>query len=86
MVTFLKEIEKLMLVEKFDPADKDRSEAASMNEELSYVVCFCKENEIKLGAENVKGILICLWSKVADGDFICPAEVDQLIDAVLKAL
>ena len=83
---FLNEIERLMLVEGFDPAGRDRSEAAAMDEELSYVVCFCKENGITLSAENVKGILICLWSKVADGDFTCPAEVDQLIDAVLKAL
>ena len=86
MVTFLKEIERLMLVEGFDPVDKNGSEAVMMDEELSYTVCFCKENGITLSAENVKGILICLWSKVADDDFTCPAEVDQLIDAVLKAL
>lgn len=86
MVTFLNEIERLMLVEGFDPVDKDGRDAVMMDEELSYVVCFCKENRITLSADNVKGILISLWSRVADGDFTCPAEVDQLIDAVLKAL
>ncbi len=86
MVTFLNEIERLMLVEGFDPVETDGSEAVMMDEELSYVVCFCKENEITLNAENIKGILISLWSRVADVDFTCPAEVDQLIDAVLKAL
>lgn len=86
MVTFLKEIERLMLAEGFEPAGMDGSDAVMMDEELSYVVCFCKENEIALSAENVKGILISLWSRIADGDFTCPAEVDQLIDAVLKAL
>lgn len=86
MVTFLKEIESLMLVEGFNPVDKDGSEAVMMDEELSYVACFCKESGITLNAENVKGILISLWSRVAEGDFTCPAEVDRLIDAVLKAL
>lgn len=86
MVTFLKEIERLMLVEGFDPAGTDGSDAVMMDEELSYVVCFCRENGITLSADNVKGILISLWSRVADDDFTCPAEVDQLIDTVLKAL
>ncbi len=86
MVTFLKEIERLMLVEGFDPTGNDRSDAVATDEELAYVVCFCKENKITLSAENVKGILVSLWSRVADGDFTCSAEVNQLIDAVLKAL
>ena len=50
MLTFLTVIEKLMEDEGIEP-DADLDDARMMDEELVYIVHFCREN----------GILICQW-------------------------
>ncbi len=86
MLTFLKEIDRLMTAEGFEPEGEHGSEAKDINENLIYITNFCRENGIKLTRENVEGILIANWSLIGESGFTCPVAVTALIDAVLKAL
>lgn len=84
MLTFLETIDRLMAVEGLENMGESE-EALLMNEELIYLVNFCRENRIELNNENVKGILIGLWSKIGEGNFTHPF-VDQLVEEILEAL
>ena len=86
MLTFEKEIEKLMLAEGLDPVGKDRSDAVEMNDELVYVTYFCMENGIKMNRDQTEGVLLCLWSRYGDDNFTVRHAVNHLISAVLNAL
>lgn len=86
MLTFQKDIDRLMIAEGYDPQDKHGSEAKLFDDSLVYVVNFCKENGVTLTKDIVKGFVISNWSLFADADFTCPTAVDRLVKAVLDAL
>ncbi len=86
MLTFQKDIDRLMIAEGYDPQDKHGSEAKLFDDALVYVVNFCKENKVEVTQEIARGFLISNWSLFADADFTCPAAVDRLVKAVLDAL
>ena len=78
MLTFLTIIEKLMEDEGIGP-DAGLDDARMMDEELVYIVHFCRENGIRLERETVRGILIGLWSKIGENDFTSPS-VEHLLN------
>ncbi len=83
-MTFRNSIRKLIKAEGYKLCDYE-GDAKSMDGNLIYVVRFCKENGIQLNYDNVKGLLIGVWSLVGEGDFTSEEAVDQLIVDILKA-
>lgn len=84
-MTFMDTINELIQAEGHDLAKYER-EAKEINEYLIYVVRFCKDSGIRLNYENVRGILIGVWSAVGDGDFKKPDIADKLILQIARLL
>lgn len=83
-MTFRNSIRKLIRAEGYNLRDYE-GDAKSMDDNLIYVVRFCRENGIQLNYDNVKGLLIGVWSLVGEGDFTNEEAVDNLISDILKA-
>lgn len=83
-MTFLESIRKLIKAEGYKLSEYAH-DARAMNANLVYVVRFCRENGIRLNYDNVKGLLIGVWSLVGESDFTNIETVDKLIDEILKA-
>lgn len=83
-MTFRNGIRKLIRAEGYKLCAYE-GDAKTMDENLIYVVRFCKENGIHLNYDNVKGLLIGVWSLVGEGDFTNEEAVDKLIGDILKA-
>lgn len=83
-MTFCKSIQKLLKAEGYNLRDYE-SDAKSMDVNLIYVVRFCKENGIHLNYENIKGLLIGVWSMVGENGFTNEEAVDELIIEILTA-
>jgi len=83
-MTFRNSIRKLIRAEGYKLRDYE-GDAKTMDGNLIYVVRFCKENGIQLNYDNVKGLLIGVWSLVGEGDFTNEEAVDKLIEDILKA-
>lgn len=83
-MTFCKGIQKLLIAEGYN-LQEYASDAKSMDSNLIYVVRFCKENEIHLNYENIRGILIAVWSLVGESDFTNEEAADELITEILTA-
>lgn len=83
-MTFRNSIRKLIRAEGYKLRDYE-GDAKTMDGNLIYVVRFCRENGIQLNYDNVKGLLIGVWSLVGEGDFTNDEAVDKLITEILKA-
>lgn len=83
-MTFRKSIRNLIRAEGYKLRDYE-GDAKTMDGNLIYVVRFCKENGIYLNYDNVKGLLIGVWSLVGESDFTNDEAVDKLITEILKA-
>ena len=83
-MTFKNSIRKLIKAEGYRLCDYE-SDAKSMDDNLIYVVRFCRENDILLNYDNAKGLLIGVWSLVGESDFTSEAPVDSLIKENLAA-
>lgn len=83
-MTFIDSVKKLLVAEGYNLIDYQK-DAKEMDGNLIYVVSFCKENEIHLNHDNVKGILIGLWSLVGEDGFNNGTAVDSLIEDILNA-
>lgn len=83
-MTFRKSIRNLIRAEGYKLRDYE-GDAKTMDDNLIYVVRFCKENGIQLNYDNVKGLLIGVWSLVGESDFTNDEAVDKLITEILKA-
>lgn len=83
-MTFLESIRKLIRAEGYKLSEYEH-DAKAMNENLIYVVRFCRENGIRLNYDNVKGLLIGVWSLVGESEFTNIETMDKLIDEILKA-
>ena len=83
-MTFRKSIRNLIRAEGYKLRDYE-GDAKTMDGNLIYVVRFCKENGIRLNYDNVKGLLIGVWSLVGESDFTNDDAVDKLITEILKA-
>ena len=83
-MTFRKSIRNLIRAEGYKLRDYE-GDAKTMDGNLVYVVRFCKENGIHLNYDNVKGLLIGVWSLVGEGGFTNDEAVDKLITEILKA-
>ena len=83
-MTFRKSIRNLIRAEGYKLRDYE-DDAKTMDGNLIYVVRFCKENGIQLNYDNVKGLLIGVWSLVGESDFTNDDAVDKLITEILKA-
>jgi len=83
-MTFRKSIRNLIRAEGYKLRDYE-GDAKTMDGNLIYVVRFCKENGIQLNYDNVKGLLIGVWSLVGESDFTNDEAVDKLITEILKA-
>lgn len=83
-MTFKNSIRKLLMAEGYRLSEYE-DDAKSMDANLIYVVRFCRESGIHLNRDNVKGLLIAVWSLVGECDFTDDEAVNELIDEVLKA-
>lgn len=83
-MTFRNSIRKLIKAEGYRLCDYE-SDAKSMDDNLIYVVRFCRENDILLNYDNAKGLLIGVWSLVGESDFTSESPVDSLIKEILAA-
>lgn len=83
-MTFRKSIRNLIRAEGYKLRDYE-GDAKTMDGNLIYVVRFCNENGIHLNYDNVKGLLIGVWSLVGESDFTNDEAVDKLITEILKA-
>lgn len=83
-MTFRKSIRNLIRAEGYKLRDYE-GDAKTMDGNLIYVVRFCKENGIQLNYDNVKGLLIGVWSLVGESDFTNDEAVNKLITEILKA-
>lgn len=83
-MTFRNSIRKLIKAEGYRLCDYE-VDAKSMDDNLIYVVRFCRENGILLNYDNAKGLLIGVWSFVGESDFTSEAPVDGLIKEILAA-
>ena len=77
-MTFRNSIRKLIKAEGYRLCDYE-VDAKSMDDNLIYVVRFCRENGILLNYDNAKGLLI------GESDFTSEAPVDGLIKEILAA-
>ena len=83
-MTFRNSIRKLIKAEGYRLCDYE-VDAKSMDDNLIYVVRFCRENGILLNYDNAKGLLIGVWSLVGESDLTSEAPVDGLIKEILAA-
>ena len=83
-MTFRNSIRKLIRAEGYKLRDYE-GDAKTMDGNLIYVVRFCSENGIHLNYDNVRGLLIGVWSLVGESDFTNEEAVDKLIEEILKA-
>ena len=83
-MTFRNSIRKLIKAEGYRLCDYE-VDAKSMDDNLIYVVRFCRENGILLNYDNAKGLLIGVWSLVGESDCTSEAPVDGLIKEILAA-
>lgn len=83
-MTFKNSIRNLLKAEGYKLSEYE-NDARSMDANLIYVVRFCRENEIHINCDIVKGLLIAVWSLVGENDFTADKAVSELIDEVLRA-
>lgn len=83
-MTFSESIRKLIRAEGYKLSDYEL-DAKTMNDNLIYVVRFCRENGVALNYDNAKGLLIGLWSFVGEGDLTNEEMTDKLIGEILDA-
>lgn len=83
-MTFRNSIRKLIRAEGYKLRHYE-GDAKTMDGNLIYVVRFCRENGIHLNYDNVRGLLIGVWSLVGESDFTNEEAVDKLIEEILKA-
>ena len=77
-MTFRNSIRELIKAEGYRLCDYE-VDAKSMDDNLIYVVRFCRENGILLNYDNAKGLLIGVWSLVGESDFTSEACVTVII-------
>jgi len=83
-MTFINGIRKLIKAEGYN-LDEYEEDAKTMNDNLVYVVRFCKSSGVRLNHDMAQGVLIAVWSFVGEGVYNNDDIADELIDQILKA-